>query len=272
MIRKVIGQEVIQEANSMPDSLYEIQTRSRLRRWELKLLAPQGLLARTSKKIQTKVNSLLPDKIHQSITAAVKGIVQTALFSMDYIPKTKPLVSESLADHDIRAEEVFKWHQRLATVEGAGTGAGGILLGLADFPILIGIKLKFLFELAHAYGYPTDDYRERLYLLHVFQLAFSSPEWRAVIWDKIRNWNDLAEQMPRVMTSDQGHIDWMRLQQEYRDTIDFRKMLQLVPGIGAVVGAWANYGLLEELGEVGMNCYRYRFLQDKERRERKEER
>jgi uncharacterized protein (DUF697 family) len=272
MIRMVIGQEVIQEGNSMPDSGYEAQTRSRLRRWELKLLARQGLLARTGKKIQTKVNDLLPDKIHQSITAAVKGIVQTALFSMDYIPKTKPLKAESLAEHDMRAEEALKWYKRLAAAEGAGTGAGGFLLGLADFPLLIGIKLKFLFELAHAYGYPTDDYRERLYLLHVFQLAFSSPEWRAVIWDKIRSWNDIAAQMPAELAGGQSPIDWMRLQQEYRDTIDFRKMLQLVPGIGAVVGAWANYGLLEELGEVGMNCYRYRFLQDKERRERKEER
>lgn len=251
----------------MGESFYEIQTRSRLRRWELKLLTPQGVFARTSKKWQTKVNELLPDKWHETMTAAVKGIVQTALFSLDYIPKTKPLKAESLADHDIRAEEILKLYQRIATVEGAGTGAGGFLLGLADFPILIGIKLKFLFELAHAYGYSTDDYRERVYLLHVFQLAFSSPERRAVVWDKIKRWNEIAEQMPPARTPHQGDVDWMQLQQEYRDTIDFRKMLQLVPGIGAVIGAWANYGLLEELGEVGMNCYRYRWLQDKANRE-----
>ena len=33
-----------------------------------------------------------------------------------------------------------------------------------------------------------------------------------------------------------NQVDWQQLQQEYRDTIDFRKMLQLVPGIGAIVG------------------------------------
>ncbi|WP_231571084.1 EcsC family protein [Gordoniibacillus kamchatkensis] len=219
------------------------------------------------KKIQTKVNDLLPDKWHQSVTAAVKAIVRTALFSMDYIPKTKPLRAESLADHDIRAEETLKLYRRIATVEGAGTGAGGIVLGLADFPILIGIKLKFLFELAHAYGYSTDDYRERLYLLHVFQLAFSSSERRAAIWEKLKRWNAAADLVPAGLATDQDQVDWMQLQQEYRDTIDFRKMLQLVPGIGAAVGAWANYGLLEELGEVGMNCYRYRWLQDKTKRE-----
>ncbi len=28
-------------------------------------------------------------------------------------------------------------------IEGAGTGAGGIFLGLSDFPLLLGIKVKF---------------------------------------------------------------------------------------------------------------------------------
>ena len=32
---------------------------------------------------------------------------------------------------------------KIAAAEGAGTGAGGILLGLADFPLLLTIKIKF---------------------------------------------------------------------------------------------------------------------------------
>ena len=49
-------------------------------------------------------------------------------------------------------------------------------------------------------------------------------------------------------------------QREYRDAIDFRKTLQLIPGLGAVVGAWANYGLVDDLGIIGMNCYRLRII------------
>ncbi|MFV1458103.1 EcsC family protein, partial [Bacillus mycoides] len=41
---------------------------------------------------------------------------------------------------------------------------------------------------------------------------------------------------------------------------DLAKMLQLVPIIGAPVGAYANYQLLQRLGEVTMNCYRMRLL------------
>ncbi|MNH47586.1 EcsC protein family protein [compost metagenome] len=57
-------------------------------------------------------------------------------------------------------------------------------------------------------------------------------------------------------------MDWETFQKEYRDAIDFRKMLQMVPGIGAVAGAWANYSILEELGETAMNAYRLRRLNE----------
>ena len=51
---------------------------------------------------------------------------------------------------------------KIAAAEGAGTGAGGILLGLADFPLLLGIKIKFLFDAATLYGFDTSNKEERL--------------------------------------------------------------------------------------------------------------
>ncbi|WP_255494182.1 EcsC family protein [Hufsiella ginkgonis] len=35
-------------------------------------------------------------------------------------------------------------------------------------------------------------------------------------------------------------------------------MAQLIPVIGAAVGAIANYKLVDKLGETAMNCYRMR--------------
>lgn len=52
------------------------------------------------------------------------------------------------------------------------------------------------------------------------------------------------------------------VQKEYLDAIDFRKMLQMVPGIGAVAGPWANYTIFEELRESAMNAYRIRRLNE----------
>ncbi|WP_281889224.1 EcsC family protein [Paenibacillus sp. YYML68] len=244
-------------------TIYERQTARALQRWEKELLKAPGMLERTSRSVQHRVNRVIPEKVHEAITVSVKSIVQTALFTMEYMPKGKPLTGLSLAARDQRAEELLSLYKKVAAAEGAGTGAGGLLLGLADFPILIGIKMKFLFELAHVYGFSTLDYRERLYILYVFQLAFCSQVKKHGQFRILADWPQLARQLPPAEAF-ATQINWRQLQQEYRDTIDFRKMLQLVPGIGAIIGAWANYGLLEELGQTAMHAYRLRWLQQKD--------
>jgi hypothetical protein len=45
---------------------------------------------------------------------------------------------------------------------------------------------------------------------------------------------------------------------EYRDTIDVAKLFQLVPGIGAPVGAYVNHRFTYRLGTTAMNAYRMR--------------
>lgn len=239
---------------------YEHRLQMDLQVWEQGLLKPSGLIQNMSKRVQTKINSVIPDKVHAAITGAVRGIVTSVLFGLDFVPKTTPHVGLPLEDRDVKAKALMGTYQKVAAVEGAGTGAGGIMLGLADFPALIAIKMKFLFELAHLYGFNTKDFRERLFLLYVFQLAFSAPDQRGDLLAKIKNWERVAADFPPEQEYLQN-VDWEQFQREYRDAIDFRKMLQLVPFIGAVVGAWANYGLIEELGVVAMNCYRLRLIE-----------
>jgi len=237
---------------------YEDHVRGELDRWVRKLLKRPGLLERTSKVLQTKVNDkIIPKKVHTVITATVKGLVKSVVFGLDYIPKSPPLERVPLQERDQLAELLLSKYRKIAAAEGAGTGAGGFALAIADFPALIAIKMKFLFELAHIYGFSTNDYRERLFLLYIFQLTFSSQEKRHELFRVISKWEKNMDNWP----GEKGYleqIDWEHFQREYRDAIDFRKTLQLVPGLGTVVGAWANYGLVDELGTVGMNCYRLR--------------
>ncbi|MEF3303994.1 EcsC family protein [Paenibacillus sp. GYB003] len=238
---------------------YEDSVRAELADWERRLLKPPGFLERTSKSVQTKINEKIPAKVHNAITSAVKGIFHTVLFTLDFVPNGLPQAGLTLKERDEKAAALVNTYKKIAAAEGAGTGAGGIVLGLVDFPALIAIKMKCLFELAHLYGYSTHDYRERLFLLYVFQLAFSGRDHRAGVYRIVRDYDAFAGQYPAGEHALQS-IDWEKLQQEYRDSIDFRKMLQLVPGIGAIVGAWANYGLLEELGEAAVNSFRLRLL------------
>lgn len=238
---------------------YEEQVRVELQTWRREMLKSPGLVERVAKGVQTRVNRFIPPKVHQALTVAVKGIVQTTLFGVDFLPKKPPQHGLSLQERDRMARECIRLYQKIAAAEGAGTGAGGILLGMADFPALIAIKMRCLFELAHIYGFNTREAAERLYLLYLFQLAFSSQEKRPALYLAVERWEETRNRLVRG-SNYLENIDWEQFQQEYRDAIDFRKMLQLVPGIGAVVGAWANYGLLDDLGKTAINGYRLRFV------------
>ncbi|NMA68365.1 MAG: EcsC family protein [Desulfitobacterium sp.] len=239
---------------------YEEKVRKELLKWQRKMLKPPGLIEKSTKGIQSRINELYPQKFLDVMTSTVKNLVRAVIFGLEFIPKGKPLKNKSLAERDILAMELLKTYKKVAAAEGAGTGAGGIFLGMADFPALIAIKMKFLFELAHIYGYSTERYRVRLYLLFIFQLAFSSQEKRPPVYRKILHWEETVKEYPELKAMEV--FDWEQFQIEYRDSIDLRKMLQLLPGIGAVVGAVANYGLLEDLGQVGMNCFRLRILKE----------
>lgn len=238
---------------------YEDQIRRKLVVWEKKLLRPPGFLEKASKKVSNKINNLIPAKIHATITAAVKAIVRTTLFGAEYTPKGKVQFGLSLAEADEKANDIISLYQKIAAAEGAGTGAGGIMLAAADFPAFIAIKIKFLFELAHAYGFNTAKFAERIFILSVFRLAFSDIAQRGTMLAEIKNWSAVELRW----TSDSEYyknFNWEDFQKDYRDSIDFRKMLQMIPGIGAVAGAWANYSIVEDLGEIAMNCYRLRIL------------
>jgi hypothetical protein len=232
---------------------YELKVYEEVLEWKRKLKKRSGILARASKKAQTKVNQLIPEKVHQILTEAIKNMVKATLAGSNLATKKHQGTGLSLAEKDELLQKKLAGFRKTAAVEGAGTGAGGFLLGMADFPLLLSIKMKFLFEAASVYGYDPSKYEERLFILYVFQLAFSSDEKRKETLDVIENWE---EQKARLM-----EVDWQKFQQEYRDYIDFIKMLQLMPGIGAVVGAYANYNLLDQLGETAMNAYRLRILQ-----------
>lgn len=220
--------------------------------WKRKMTKRTGLIGRTSKNVQTKVNGLIPEKVHQVITESIKNMVKVTLVGSNIKMKKRLPLELNLQERDELLQGKLTTFRKTAVVEGAGTGAGGILLGLADFPLLLSIKMKFLFEAAAVYGFDTDEYEERLYILHIFLLAFSSEEKRKETLEIMEHW----EQQKSLI----GEMDWRDFQQEYRDYIDLVKMLQLLPGIGAMVGAVANYNLLDQLGETAMNSYRLRLL------------
>jgi hypothetical protein len=223
--------------------------------WQQKMLKRPSFFNNLSKKIQTKINTWIPEKVHNAITVAIKQMIRGVLFGAKHTT-TAPLLNATMQEREEAVQKKIDFYRKTAAVEGGITGAGGLLLGLADFPLLIGIKIKLLFDIATLYGFDVNNYKERVYLLHIFELSFSSDVHRKNVYLKMVNWREKEKELPE----DIHQFDWRNFQQEYRDYIDLAKMAQLVPVIGAPVGVIVNNRLIKKLGLTAMNAYRMRLL------------
>lgn len=232
---------------------YNIQVFREVSLWQRAMQKKPSYLNKLAKKWQDKVNSYIPEKVHKAITSAIKQMFRVVLLGSK-ITSVSARTEGSLEMREAIVLEKIRFYKHTAAAEGGITGAGGILLGLTDFPLLLGIKIKLLFEIASVYGFNVDDYKERLFILYIFQLAFSSQQKRREVYLKLADWDNFSKQLP----DDIHQFDWRTFQQEYRDYIDLAKMAQLIPVIGAPVGAVVNYRLITRLGKTAMNAYRLR--------------
>jgi len=234
-------------------NIYEDTALKELINWQKKMTKEPSSTNALTKGFQNKMNSLIPEKANLVITETIKNMVKLVFFGSGFTTGL-PLRKTTLENRENLVRGKVNFYRKAATLTGAGTGAGGLFIGLADFPILLSLKMKFLFHVATLYGFDVKNYKERLYILYIFQLAFSSQRRRIEIYKLILDWDNYSASLPEKEDS----FDWRTFQQEYRDYLDVAKLLQLVPVIGAFVGAYANYKLMNKLGDTAINAYRLR--------------
>ncbi|MTH53362.1 EcsC family protein [Bacillus mangrovi] len=230
---------------------YEEEIREELKNWKQKLQKQTPMWERKAKQVQQSITDRIPARVHQALTESIRLMTEMTIKGSQWT-NLNTAVPESLQEKDEAARRLLSTYKKAAAAEGALAGAGGIAAGMADFPLLLGIKMKFLFEAAAVYGFPPKSLEERIYILHIFKLAFSSGPVRLKTLETLELWDTAP-----LKASD---MDWQEFQQEYRDHIDLVKMLQLVPGIGAAVGGAANFKLLEQLGDTAVKVYQMRVL------------
>ncbi len=232
---------------------YEEQIASELEQWKSQMMADPSMISRVSKSLQVKINKLIPDRVHNVITTSVKTMFRGVIAGSD-LTNPKPNFFGSPKEMEDKARERIRFYSTSSAAEGAITGAGGILLGLADFPLWLSLKMKMLFELSAIHGYDVKDVRERLFLLYIFQITFSNQINRNKVFGRIIEFETQKPYLEETL----NEIDWKSFQIEYRDYLDIAKMLQLIPGIGAPVGFIVNHRLTQKLGFNAINAFRIR--------------
>lgn len=239
---------------------YSKKVKGELLVWQKQMQRNPSVINNLTKKLQTKINKFIPEKLHNAITVTIKQMIKGVLFGAG-VATAKPQKIQSLQLTEALMLESIDTYKKTAAAEGGITGAGGILMSFADFPLLIGIKIKMLFDIASRYGYDVSDYKERIYLLHIFQLAFSSHEHRKNVYLQMTDWKKTKVEL---LPDDINQFEWRSFQQEYRDYIDLAKLAQMIPVIGAAVGLVVNYRLIKKLAHTAMNAYRMRLVEEDE--------
>jgi len=235
--------------------VYEEKVYNELKVWKKSMDEPPSTLGSIAKSIQIRINNLIPERIHEVMTNAIRQMTKTVIFGA-HLTTVKTAHEESLSAIEEKVKDKIDVYSKTAAAEGAVTGYGGILMGMADLPLWLSIKIKLLFEIANLYGQDLSDYKERIYLLHIFQLTFSRHKQRKKIFSLMKNWDKEKQKLPE----DINQFDWRNFQIEYRDYLDLAKLLQLIPGFGAFVGLYINHKLTNKLGVYAMNSYRMRLL------------
>jgi hypothetical protein len=235
------------------EAAYEARARAELADWLARMAKGPSLLDRASREVQARVNRIIPEKVHAAVSTVIEKMTRVIVAGSD-LTTAKPLLGASLSAREDEVRKRIGAYRAAAAAEGGVAGAGGFALALAEFPTLIATKIKLLFDIAALYGHDGAKLSERLYVLSIFQLAFSGADHRRDVLAGMADW--AGKTHPTTLDG----VDWRRFQQEYRDYIDLAKMAQMIPLIGAPVGAVVNYRLLDKLGETAIEAYRMRWF------------
>ena len=98
---------------------------------------------------------------------------------------------------DQTVEKLTGNRKRLATIQGASTGVGGIFTLTIDIPLLLGIQLKTLQDIAICYGYDPNDKKERLFIVKCLQFVSADIVGKQAILNQLSRFDDHDETTKR---------------------------------------------------------------------------
>lgn len=214
--------------------------------------------------LQRKVGVIL-DELGQYIQSGGRYLSSVSTLK-SYYPHTDvhtldDLNSISIKEMDHAVSKMANNRKRLATVQGASTGFGGLVTLSIDIPLLLGLQLKTLQDIAICYGYDPNDKQERMYIVKVLQFVSSDVVGKEVILKQLSLIESPDQEKQREIVSElQG---WREVVFTYRDQVGWKKLFQMIPVAGMVFGAFINRSAVNDLAEAGKMFYRKRRIKER---------
>ena len=213
----------------------------------------------TPKFIQNKIGTVV-DELGQYVQTGGSYLSSTSKIP-NYYPDTDIVTLDDVEKLSITTmigavENLTKNRKNLATIQGASTGIGGIFTLSIDIPLLLGMQLKTLQDIAICYGYDPNDKKERLFIVKTLQFISADIVGKQAILTQLSLFDKEDKKAKREVLSEiQG---WREVVFAYRDNFGWKKLFQMVPIAGIVFGAFINRSAINDIAEAGSMLYRKR--------------
>lgn len=233
--------------------------------------APPSVLPRAVRSVAAPLgvltNRLIPPEV---IEAAIKGAdwVAAASVRRQAIAHDFGLLEEC----DAAAGEVRRWALGLAVTGGGAAGAMGAFGLVFDIPATMTLALRTARLTGLAYGFGGIGPAEQTYILDILQLAGANSAGE----------RDLALRRLQTGRKALGDEDWQRIAEMSGQAsgsaaatrraavilganLSTRKLAQVAPVVGAVIGAGVNAAFQNDVAEAARFAFRARWLEVNEK-------
>jgi EcsC protein family len=238
---------------------YEAEQVRQIAAWKSEPPNPLSeLWKRITMPVASAVERLLPDRaVRVAITKAYD--VSETLAAWDDVRRRAgvediaELRHRPLEECDRLASSIGSSAEAIAAVEGAATGAGGMLTTLLDVPLLFVLGLSTIRKVGHCYGYPLEHHKDRHFVLGVMIAALAgSLEVRRRRVHQLRELEDL------LIEETQEDI----LTEEALSFLFQLEVFEGVPGIGTISGGALNWLFMRRVEETARMVFGERWLKD----------
>ncbi|MDG4656512.1 EcsC family protein [Ectobacillus antri] len=168
-------------------------------------------------------------------------------------------------------EQQVARHRLYSFVQGAATGAGGMLLLAADLPLMIAINLKAVQLIATTYGYDVNKPYEMMLALKVFHAAILPSRLQQYAWRELLEELEQDEYGLFFYEGAEDIIDSGTVQVVLTQILKVfavhalrRKVMQGIPIMGIAVGSTVNYRMTRNVTEFTHRFYQMRYMLEKQ--------
>ena len=268
------------------DDKYIEQAKVEIERWESQ---GPGFLAQVGDSIlwpaQKTAEMLIPEGVQEAVGKAsevfLTGLGSAAQLIIDkgeISKKVKTLLTQNgdeLKAADEAAKHYWNWHVGYAAAEGGATGALGLFGIVPDIPLLFTIALRLIQQVGLCYSYDIADEAEQEYVMHILRTGSTADITAKMeflvglkqieqILLKV-TWKKMNEALARKEISRLSILAGLRqFAKSLGIQLTKRKALQMVPMVGALVGASFNGVFVNDVGRAAHMSYRRRRIAELE--------